>query len=94
MNIRDAERLRDVVNAGLADAFDQMKNGFDFGGVNWGDLGCTDIEQRTSQLHPSNPAVIYAVIEEAAPDAHKLCKFIEEHLKKNGFPDVAVVTEW
>jgi hypothetical protein len=60
------------------------------GAINWGDLGCTEIELRRSLLHDF-PETIVALIEEASPDAIGLRDYVRMKL---GRDDVQIETEW
>lgn len=61
------------------------------GAVNWGDLHCV----AALRVEDDEGRISYRVeIEEVAPDAGELQKFIHEQLKESGFPDVEVYTEW
>ena len=61
------------------------------GAINWGDLHCVAalrVEYHWGEIE-------YRVeIEEAAPDNAALQGFIHARLEEDGFPDVAVYTEW
>jgi len=62
------------------------KYGLDRDAINWGDLKCYAVEKIAEDKY-----VVY--VDEAAPDATSLQKFIEEWMKKWGW-DVEVHTEW
>ena len=61
------------------------------GPINWGDLRPVSVEHYESDDGGEGFRVN---IEEAAPDAYELRRFIEAYLAKRGFPDVEVKTEW
>ena len=94
MNKLQAEELQEVVNTILKLAFDQRRQTdfLDHTAINWGDLSCTDVEIRTSLLSESE--LLTVIIEEAAPDAVPLHKFVSEKLESYGYKGVYVVTEW
>ena len=92
MTKEQAEILRDVVNAILETAFTARHRVLSMAAVNWGDLGCTDVEERTSLLTGSK--LITVIIEEASPEAAQLIKFVSHALEQHGYKDVYVCTEW
>ena len=61
------------------------------GAINWGDLGCTEIEERFSLLRPGEFCIV-AIVEEASPDATGLKAYILERLPS--YPNLAIETEW
>lgn len=54
--------------------------------INWGDLKVVDVERTDDGWH--------IVIDEAAPDSTGLCSYVAEWLRRWGWPDVEVETEW
>jgi hypothetical protein len=91
MDRADALRLQtaidDILDAASAEP-DDVRSAM--GAVNWGDLGCTEIEGRRSFLHDV-PEVIVAIIEEASPSATGLRDYVQGKL---GRADVFIETEW
>jgi hypothetical protein len=61
------------------------------GAINWGDLGCVSAERYETDEDDFGYRVL---IEEAAPDAYHLQKFIANYLDEHGFSYVEVMTEW
>jgi hypothetical protein len=61
------------------------------GPVNWADLGPYAVEHWEDAAGDMGFRVW---IEEAAPDAYELQKFVAAYLAKRGFPGVEVKTEW
>lgn len=89
-----ARRLRDLVNAALAEAGElSCAERSRLGAINWGDLGCVDVEARRSLLRKGG-ALIAVVIEEASPDAVGLHAFVGDYLEIHGHPEVLVETAW
>ena len=67
---RGALVLQAEINAILAAAAtepDDARNAM--GAVNWGDLGCVEIEMRRSLLRSDEPSWVVAIVEEESPDA-------------------------
>lgn len=59
--------------------------------VNWADLFCSSAEYRVDDEGHE----YYAVkVEEADPSASKLAQYVHAGLKKRGYVNVAVETEW
>jgi hypothetical protein len=58
--------------------------------VNWADLHCHEAKWCIDQY---GHEFFEVVIEEASPSASNLMRFIDNHLKANGF-DAVVMTEW
>jgi hypothetical protein len=87
----EAKRLRKTVNEAL-DAADKLDDKYSMGAINWGDLECTDVEERASLLHGGT--LIAVTIEEASPDATSLQAYVGGYLAVHGWKDVLVVTEW
>jgi hypothetical protein len=56
--------------------------------VNWADLRCVDVEMSLLDGH------VTVTIEEAAPEAVDLCRFVSEELARRGYEEIAVRTEW
>jgi hypothetical protein len=87
-----ARELRALVDEALAEARasddDERRR---MGAVNWADLRCVDVEQRTSLINDST--TIAVTIKEAAPDAIELQRFVGEYLERKGCPHVYVVTQ-
>ena len=93
MTKEEAQTLQSLVNDILEKAFiERHTNKLVHDAINWGDLGCTDVEDRRSLLRESN--LITVVIEEASPDATHLHKYVSEALEAKGYTDVFVCTEW
>jgi hypothetical protein len=87
-----AQELRALVDEALAEARKRSGEERDrMGAVNWADLRCVDVEQRTSLIKDST--TIAVTIEEAAPDAIGLQTFVGEYLERKGWPHVRVATE-
>lgn len=87
----DALRLQSAIDAILTKAATEPGAArHAMGAINWGDLGCTEIEERRSLLHPGDPWVV-AIIEEASPDAVGLKKYVGDRLDR---PDIVIETEW
>jgi hypothetical protein len=88
-----AQELRALVDEALSEA---RASGDDergrMGTVNWADLRCVDVEQRTSLINDNT--TIAVTIKEAAPDAIGLHTFVSGYLERKGWPHVFVVTEW
>jgi hypothetical protein len=61
------------------------------GAVNWADLGPVSVEHYADNHDYRGYRVN---IEEAAPDAYELQRFVAAYLAKRGFPGVEVRTEW
>ena len=61
------------------------------GPVNWYDLACRQAAWVTTDSGDSYAEVL---IEEASPNAVEFPGRIREELRKAGWPDVRVVTEW
>lgn len=85
------KRLRAATETILSDAYEYRNDLLSRGAVNWADLHCTaalrvvDDEDRTS----------YRVeIEEVAPDASDLQRFVHQKLEAVGFFGIEVYTEW
>lgn len=58
--------------------------------INWADLRCVDVEYVTGIYN----SLFRAIIEEADPNCPSLHVFISEHIKKLGYEDIEIVTEW
>jgi hypothetical protein len=84
--------LIDVVEADLKKARRLMKKE-DFGAVNWGDLGVSDVEYRMSLMRPDDGPICVVVIEEASPDC-KLAKWLSDRLDRDRFPNTYIECEW
>ena len=83
------QRLRTAADAALMEA---LAHRDDIGGaVNWADLHCLEARVFTADDGETGYQVF---IEEAAPDAHPLQKFVGEQLRQAGFPAVEVMTAW
>lgn len=93
MTKEEAERLQAAVNEILDEAKLDDKAHAAMGAVNWGDLRCTDVEERRSALYDHQSPVV-VMIEEADPGALGLRNFVSRRLAKRGYNDVVVVTEW
>lgn len=85
------KRLRQTTEMILRDAYLHRDDILSRGAVNWADLHCVaalrvvDDEDRTS----------YRVeIEEVAPDASDLQRFVHQKLEAEGFFNIEVYTEW
>ena len=55
--------------------------------INWGDLGCADIETYED-------GEVIVAIEEVSPDATRLCQWIESWLHSWGWTNTTVRSEW
>lgn len=66
---------------------------YDFGAVNWGDLGVADIEYRLSMLAPGDGPTCVVLIEEASPDCG-LARWLNERIDQSKFPRTFVECEW
>jgi hypothetical protein len=60
--------------------------GIDEEPINWGDLSVCDVVELKD-------GSFIVTIEEAAPECHTLCAYIEKYLRINGW-EVKVKTEW
>lgn len=58
--------------------------------VNWGDLGCADVQLFTDDGECFN---LVATVEEADSSAQELQAFIKDYLYERGY-DIIVMTEW
>lgn len=87
--MHDLKALRELADKACGAAFDNREQ--IPGPVNWGDLGCSDARYILHEDGSSSHAV---VIEEAAPDAYELQQFIAKELKRFGYKDIRVITEW
>lgn len=63
-----------------------IEAGVDVEPINWGDLKCYYVEKKGETY--------IAFVDEASPDCVKFRRFIEERLKKWGWDNVVVETEW
>lgn len=88
------EELRDAVDALIAKAV-RLRNdkAQDFGAVNWGDIGVTDIEYRLSMLRPGDGPSCVVLIEEAAPECG-LPRWLYDRLDKEKFPRTYFECDW
>jgi hypothetical protein len=67
----------------------------DMGAVNWADLRCVDVELRQSLVYGDDATMrIVIMIEEASPNAQKLCDYVAMHLHPKWGPAVSIETEW
>jgi len=93
MTRAEAEKLQAAVNLILKQARQLPDHErVAMGAINWGDLNCTDVEERKSLLTDSCFQAV--IIEEASPDAEGLRKFVGERLDVRGYRNVYVETEW
>lgn len=85
----DLKQLREAGDRALS-AAQQHKSEID-GAINWRDLHCVAalrVEDDLGRIH-------YRIeIEEAADDNLLLQRYVADYLKRAGFADVAVYTEW
>jgi hypothetical protein len=81
----EALNLQSMVDGFLEDA--KAAKEID-GAINWADLRCVDVQE--SLLDDT----VTITIEEADPSAEKLCRYVAERLRDNGYPDIIVRTEW
>lgn len=90
----NTEKLIAFVEECIEDARDR-RNVENFGPVNWGDIGVTDVEYRLSMMRPSDGPECVVTIEEAGPECH-LARWINERLfdREGEFPKTYVVSEW
>lgn len=73
------QALKAAEQSGLSDA------------VNWADLRAAEASITFDDVGFASSRV---VIEEAAPDAHKLQAFVRQYLTKKGYRNVEVITRW
>ena len=66
---------------------------YDFGAVNWGDLGVADIEYRLSMLSPADGPSCIVMIEEASPGCG-LERWLNERIEQDKYPRTYVECEW
>lgn len=79
-----------VTNCWVLDSGKLIEYGLDEEPINWGDLGCSDVEY----IESMDSAHYKITIEEAMPDeCPNLCFYIERILEEWGW-NVEVVTEW
>lgn len=84
-------RLPDLEKAGEAALRAARRSKKEMGAVNWGDLHVHDTGIKISQISDIG---FYMLIEEASPDAYGLCLYLNDYLRKRGFENVQVTTEW
>ena len=83
MTRAEAVSLQAEINAILDQAATEPNEArIAMGAVNWGDLGCTDIELRQSLLFDEDTIVVR--IEEASPDAIGLRDYVQAKLGRVG----------
>jgi len=82
MNQKMKSEIMDIANKACEDAALHKNSTFGKESINWGDLGCTYVEQE-----------IVVTIEEASPTASGLREFIWKRLKEAEY-DCEVITEW
>jgi hypothetical protein len=88
-----ASRLQRLTNDALDKAAElSNEERLIMGAINWGDLGCCDVEERRSLL--KGTSFVAVCIEEASPDATGLQNYVGKYLEEHGHGDVYVSTEW
>lgn len=92
MTREEAKTLQAIVDEALDEAH-ANEGQAEMGAINWGDLSCTDVEERRSLLHDDAPTIV-VIIEEASPEATGLRGFVGERLEARGYHDVWIETEW
>lgn len=85
------QRLQKATEAILRDAYEHRNGNLSRGAVNWADLHCV----AALRVENQDGEVSWRVeIEEVAPDAVDLQRFVHSKLEEAGFFDIEVFTEW
>lgn len=92
LNINTRELL-DHVLENIEIARSRMHLGEDFGAVNWGDIGVSDIQYRLFVLDKDAQPFCIITVEEASPDC-ELGSWLNGVLDHARFPNCYVECEW
>jgi hypothetical protein len=86
------QELERDANAAIEAARDDPTAGKD--AVNWGDIGVTYVGLGDMLCRGETTPFALVVCEEASPEAHQFCRFVQERLADEGWLWVDVRTEW